>query len=100
MPFWGGVGDVMSRPSGHGARRQRGDDQPSEPRRNLYDEVTARIIAELGEGRVPWVQPWGKAGSAGPCLPRNALSRRLYSGVNVLILWGEVIQHGCPRNRG
>lgn len=63
---------------------------------NLYDEETRRIIAELEEGRFPWVQPWGKAGGTAPGLPRNALSGRHYSGVNVLILWGAVIEYGWP----
>jgi len=67
----------------------------AEPRTNLYDEVTSRIIAELEAGRIPWVQPWGTAGT-GPGLPRNALTSRNYSGVNVLILWGAVIAHGYP----
>jgi antirestriction protein ArdC len=57
--------------------------------------VTARIISELEAGRVPWVQPWGKTGT-GPGLPRNALTARSYSGVNVLILWGAVIEQGWP----
>ena len=65
-------------------------------RANLYDEVTARIIAELEAGRVPWVQPWGRVGGTGPSLPRNALTARCYSGVNVLILWGAVIEQGWP----
>jgi antirestriction protein ArdC len=68
----------------------------AEPRANLYDEVTARIVAELEAGRIPWVQPWGKVGGTGPGLPRNALTARNYSGVNVLILWGAVIAHGYP----
>ncbi|MEO7689343.1 MAG: zincin-like metallopeptidase domain-containing protein [Sphingomonas sp.] len=69
---------------------------PAEPpRANLYDEVTAKIIAELEAGRIPWVQPWGGAlgqGGTPPGLPRNALTARPYSGVNVLILWGAVIE--------
>jgi len=75
--------------------------QPRAPRVNLYDEVTARIVAELEAGRVPWVQPWGSAVAAGlgPGLPRNALTARSYSGVNILILWGAVIEHGFP-NQG
>ncbi|TWA17968.1 uncharacterized protein DUF1738 [Sinorhizobium medicae] len=28
-------------------------------RTNLYDEITAKIINELEQGRLPWVQPWG-----------------------------------------
>ncbi|QPI71954.1 ArdC family protein [Sphingobium sp. Cam5-1] len=72
------------------------EDRKEESRTSLYDEVTARIITELEAGRLPWVQPWGEHGGAGPGLPRNALTGRSYSGVNVLLLWGEVIEHGWP----
>ncbi|TPG18769.1 DUF1738 domain-containing protein [Sphingomonas koreensis] len=73
-----------------------GAPRPEAERRSLYDEVTTRIIAELEAGRVPWVQPWGRTGGSGPGLPRNALTARHYSGVNVLILWGAVIAGGYP----
>ncbi|WP_395336798.1 zincin-like metallopeptidase domain-containing protein [Novosphingobium sp. BL-8H] len=81
-----------------GRRKANGVDRAS-----LYDEVTARIIAELEQGRVPWVQPWSsEAAAGGPLgaglpvagLPVNALTRRAYSGINVLILWAEVIARG------
>ncbi len=71
-------------------------DAPEGGRASLYEEVTARIIAELEAGRVPWVQPWGRAGGTGPGLPRNAVTARSYSGINILILWGSVIEHGYP----
>jgi antirestriction protein ArdC len=63
--------------------------------------VTARIVAELEAGRFPWVQPWAgsaglEAGGIAPGLPRNALTSRTYSGINVLILWGAVIERGYP----
>lgn len=74
----------MPRQSSRRARREGAKGASAEPRANLYDEVTSRIIAQLEEGRVPWVQPWGKAGGSGPGLPRNALTARPYSGVNVL----------------
>jgi antirestriction protein ArdC len=74
------------------ARRARGDGNV----RDIYAETTAKIIAELEQGRLPWVQPWGRVGSTGPGLPRNALTARNYSGINVLILWGAVIEHGWP----
>ncbi|CAO3425680.1 Antirestriction protein [Azospirillum doebereinerae] len=64
-------------------------------RASLYSEITARIIAELEAGRLPWVQPWGGEGAAAPLgLPRNASSGRSYSGINVLILWGAVFAGG------
>lgn len=62
---------------------------------NLYQEVTDRIVAELEQGRVPWVQPWGCA-QAGLGLPRNASTGNAYSGINILILWGAVIEKGYP----
>jgi len=69
----------------------------STDRANLYDDITSKIIAELEEGRVPWVQPWGTAAAKAPlAMPRNAATGRGYSGINVLILWGAVIQHGFP----
>ncbi|GGB11653.1 antirepressor [Brucella endophytica] len=64
---------------------------------NLYDEITNKIIAELEEGRVPWVQPWGTSAAKAPLgLPKNAATSRTYSGINILLLWGAVIQHGFP----
>jgi antirestriction protein ArdC len=67
-------------------RAARGDDAP---RGSLYDEVTAKIVAQLEAGVFPWAQPWSSA-AAVPGLPRNAISGRPYSGINVLILWGAV----------
>ncbi|RJF91459.1 ArdC family protein [Sphingomonas cavernae] len=77
-------------------------------RRRLNRRITDRIVAELEAGRFPWVQPWGVAaapghsgapgqpGATAPGLPRNAITARRYSGVNILILWGSVIEHGWP----
>lgn len=76
--------------SRHAVRTRAGED-----RATLYDEITDKIIAELEAGRVPWVQPWGTAAAKAPlAMPQNASTRRQYSGVNVLILWGAVIEHG------
>jgi len=66
-------------------------------RSNLYDEITNRIIAELEQGRLPWVQPWSTtATGTSVAMPKNAATARQYSGINILILWGAVIQHGYP----
>jgi antirestriction protein ArdC len=74
-------------------RREVARDANQPPRVSLYDEVTARILSELEEGRFPWVQPWSNS-AASPGLPRNATTGRAYSGVNVLTLWGAVISSG------
>jgi antirestriction protein ArdC len=33
--------------------------QAAPERASLYDDITNKIIAELEDGRLPWVQPWG-----------------------------------------
>jgi antirestriction protein ArdC len=72
------------------ARARAGRDRTS-----LYQEITDKIIAELEAGRVPWVQPWGTVqAKASLAMPRNATTHRQYSGINVLILWSAVIEHG------
>ncbi|WP_081856851.1 ArdC family protein [Sphingobium sp. DC-2] len=68
----------------------------AQTRVSLYDEVTAKIIAQLEAGRFPWVQPWDSSQCGGPGLPVNALTARAYSGINVLLLWGAAISMGYP----
>ena len=64
-------------------------------RPTIYREVTDRIIGELEQGRVPWVQPWGAPGTRTPLgLPRNAATGKTYSGINILLLWGAAIAGG------
>ena len=54
----------------HSARANSG-------RASLYDDITDKIIAELEEGRLPWVQPWGTAAAKAPlAMPRNAATAR------------------------
>ena len=54
-------------------------------KRDLYSEVTARILAELERGAAPWVKPW--SATPGQNVPQNAVSNRPYSGCNVVLLW-------------
>jgi len=72
----------------------QGREDGAQPRANLYDEVTRRIITELEAGGFPWVQPWSSSAAGGPGLPHNALTGRRYSGVNILLLWGAAIAGG------
>ena len=67
---------------------------------SLYQEITDRIIAELEQGRMPWVQPWGSAGLAAPLgLPQNAATGRKYTGVNILLLWSAIAERGFSGQR-
>lgn len=55
--------------------------------RDLYNEVTARIVAQLEAGAVPWVKEWKLTGSRNSRFPVNAATNRPYSGINVVLLW-------------
>lgn len=59
-------------------------------KRDIYQEVTDRIIEALEAGAAPWVKPW-KAGSGSAELPHNAISGNNYKGINTLLLWGAGI---------
>ena len=67
-------------------------------RQSLYAEITQRVITELEDGRLPWVQPWD-ASSCECGMPRNAVTDRAYSGINILTLWAAVLRggHGSQR---
>ena len=48
----------------------------------VYEIVTNTILAALDRGVVPWRKPWNTGGT----LPENAISRKTYRGVNILLL--------------
>jgi antirestriction protein ArdC len=49
---------------------------------NIYDQITERIVALLEKGTVPWRKPW----TAQTGLPRNLITKKVYRGINVLLL--------------
>ncbi len=61
-------------------------------RRDLYAEVTDRIVHALENGVAPWVRPWRTLGASGDL--RNAVTSRAYSGINTLLLAIECQEHG------
>ncbi len=65
-------------------------------KRDLYSEVSSRIVAELEAGAAPWVKPW--SATAGQNVPCNAVSLRPYSGCNVVLLWmAQAAGYRTPR---
>ena len=54
-------------------------------KRDLYAEVSTRIVAELETGAAPWIKPW--SATPGANTPCNAATNRPYSGCNVVLLW-------------
>jgi antirestriction protein ArdC len=65
-------------------------------KRDLYAEVSARIVAELEAGAAPWVKPW--SATPGANTPCNAVSNRPYSGCNLVLLWmAQAAGYRTPR---
>jgi len=67
----------------------------SRDKTNLYDIVTAKIVAMVEEGigtyKAPWHVPQGLS-----ALPVNAATHAEYRGINVLSLWIGAQEHGYP----
>jgi antirestriction protein ArdC len=57
---------------------------------DIYAAVTDRIVSQLEAGTPPWVQPWSAIGDP---VPTNAISRKAYRGVNLLLL--SMQQQAC-----
>lgn len=53
-------------------------------RRDLYQEITDKIVAAIESGTAPWQRPWDQVSGTG--LPMNGSSGRQYNGVNAMLL--------------
>jgi antirestriction protein ArdC len=58
--------------------------------KDFYQDVTNRIVAAMEAGTPPWVRPWSVADQR----PRNAVTKRLYRGINSLLLGLEAQARG------
>jgi antirestriction protein ArdC len=65
------------------------------PRRDLYQEVTDKIVAAIEAGTAPWQKPWTELAELG--LPMNGASERHYRGINTMLLF--MASHGYTDNR-
>ena len=54
--------------------------------RDLYQEVTDKIIAKLETGVTPWIKPWNCASPNGG-MPYNIISGKTYRGINIPLLY-------------
>lgn len=59
-------------------------------KRDVYSEVTDRVIEMLEKGVAPWQRPWKIAG----LLPTNFRSKMVYRGINLLVL--SMSGHSSP----
>ena len=61
---------------------------------DIYERVTAQIIASLEKGVRPWMQPWSVRQPAGRVILPLRGNGIPYRGINVLMLWGAAIDNG------
>ncbi|QDV42518.1 DNA primase TraC [Stieleria neptunia] len=61
-------------------------------RRDIYQEVTDKIIGYLEQGTAPWRNPIKGAGGDG--YPKNLISGKRYRGINVLLLAMQTFESG------
>jgi antirestriction protein ArdC len=59
--------------------------------REVYQQITDRMIAALENGTVPWRKPWTAAAGG---RPRSMTTRQPYRGINVLLLATEAMEQG------
>lgn len=67
-------------------------------KKDVYERITEKIIIELENGVLPWVQPW-QAGHAAGAVSRPLRSVGIpYRGINVLMLWLTALErnYDCP----
>jgi antirestriction protein ArdC len=63
-------------------------------RTDVYERVTGRIIADLEQGVRPWLKPWNGNNAANRITLPLRQCGAPYRGINVLLLWGEVMKKG------
>ena len=61
---------------------------------DLYERVTAQIVASLEQGVRPWLKPWNAEHAAGRITRPLRGNGIPYQGINVLMLWGAAVERG------
>lgn len=67
--------------------------------KDMFQEVTDKIIKALEQGVAPWKKPWQSPVNGLVGFPVNAVTGRQYSGINVILLWMACHEHGFASNR-
>ena len=61
---------------------------------DLYERVTAQIIASLENGVRPWVKPWNAEHAAGRITRPLRSNGVPYQGINIVMLWAAAFERG------
>ena len=72
---------------------ERHDEEKQTEKQDVYQRVTAQIIAAIEAGVGTWRMPWHTTGKVA-FSPINAISRKAYRGINTLCLWAAAQAKG------
>jgi antirestriction protein ArdC len=61
---------------------------------DVYEKVTAKIIADLEKGELTWLKPWSVGNATGRITRPLRHNGRPYGGINVLMLWAAAAEVG------
>lgn len=63
-------------------------------KKDIYTQVTDKIIADLEQGELTWLKPWNTENLNGRIVRPLRHNGLPYSGINVLMLWGATLEAG------
>lgn len=63
-------------------------------KRDVYQKVTDKIIADLEKGELTWLKPWSVGNMDGKIIKPLRHNGVPYSGINVLMLWAAAMDGG------
>jgi antirestriction protein ArdC len=63
-------------------------------RKDVYQTITDRIVADLESGTRPWLKPWSVEHAAGRITRPLRANGIPYQGINVLMLWTTAVAKG------
>ncbi|WP_300016393.1 zincin-like metallopeptidase domain-containing protein [uncultured Roseobacter sp.] len=63
-------------------------------KKDIYQKVTNKIIADLKQGELTWLKPWSAGNTDGRIIKPLRHNGQPYNGINVLMLWGAAVDCG------
>lgn len=63
-------------------------------KQDVYERVTAKIVADLEQGVRPWLKPWNAEHAAGRITRPLRANGIPYRGINIVMLWMEALEKG------
>jgi len=63
-------------------------------KKDIYQHVTDKIIADLEQGELTWLKPWSAGNLEGRITKPLRHNGQAYSGINILMLWGASVEAG------